>query len=174
METHSTSTAPVDYTATAALRDAAQARLAIAEKSRFGTGDYVALISMGASFIVSSLSFLSTSTTVRYLLAAFPFLIASIVFVVAVRKMHTTGTMSGLDSLARRGPRGPLVLMVIGMIVFAASLPIRDLADLSEWIVPIAAVVLAASWTAAAFWAARISERELAQAQADVAELETR
>lgn len=168
-----TSDDTITYDAETALADAARTRLAIAEKARFRPVDHAVIIGMGASFIVSGLSFLAGEPIFpRYLLVLFPLVFVSVAAFLSIRRMNREGAVSRLDSLGRPGARIPLVLMLLSVVVYIASMPIRDIYGLSPWIEPAAAVVLTILWALASFGAARNNEREIEKARRELAALQ--
>lgn len=164
METHDT------YSPTATLRDAAAARVRALELGQFTRRDILPLALIGVGIPIGALGNLVERPTAYAFFAA-----ALVLTIVAVglgaRRIHEIGVNSGIPSTA--GTRAPLALIIGGLIVAGASLPVTDLFDLPP-VTPLAgAFVFVACLIVGSWWAARLAARRLEQARADLAALDT-
>lgn len=163
METNET------YSTRDALLDVARTRVAAAEKALPTTP----LIRWSVPVIAVALAIGSLANVVDGApwLSLIPMLVSIGVALAAAARMQKEGTYSGFGLLWRKFPAG-LVLLVVGLLVAVASLPLHDIFDWSPWVVVATFAGYAALIVVLNEQVMRIGRRDLALARANLADLE--
>ncbi len=158
------------YSARSALRDAAGARVDMARKSLFTTGDYLASAVIGAALAVQGAAQLADGAW-AYALMGFSMVILAAVLIHTMWRTSRAGITSRWSTLTAVS-RGPVALLLLGVLVFLASLPVRDVFDLTAWVPVYAVLVTIVCLAAGTWWMSRLARRELADAQRELGDAE--
>lgn len=158
------------YSAVSALRDAALARVDMARKSLFTPGDYVVVAVIAGAVALQGASQLADGAWTYVLLGLSMVILAPVLGYVMWRasRAGVTSRSSALTATSR----GPIVLLMLGVLVVVAALPVRDIFDLTRWLPVYAVLVSILCLAAGTWWMSRIARRELAAAQRELDDAE--
>lgn len=142
----------------------------MARKSLFTTGDYLASAVIGAALAVQGAAQLADGAW-AYALMGFSMVILAAVLIHTMWRTSRAGITSRWSTLTAVS-RGPVALLLLGVLVFLASLPVRDVFDLTAWVPVYAVLVTIVCLAAGTWWMSRLARRELADAQRELVDAE--